>query len=382
MGPWQRDRAWPCTWPAPVPLPATPMLTSNHLLTEEGTGFGLLVRLQGKRGVTTATRGAQLPSWVWGERLPSQRQVSHSPGNPHSSRMASGRGCGDPLPARGATGRRGCGPQCSLGIPGMQSYFWDLLGSPYREQRGCSHGHLSSLIEFLLEARGGCGASSDTVSHDPALSFQPALPPPPPHSPTLRPGLRQHPQHPQPWALARSRPGHRHGPFLGHVPRGPCDAATPPSPHLLLSAHLWEASPRSHLQRLFSNPDGPGTSSPARSPQHTAQGAWHMARSTRRTTRGSMWDLTIEAMSAASLPWGVTTSCSRSPQKLLDGPGTPICSVPDARHAPSRWPPSPAAYQLPSGNPALLIGNRHVLPNLAKALLAKSWGLTVGLKSG
>lgn len=49
---------------------------------------------------------------------------------------------------------------------------------------------------------------------------------------------------------------------------------------------------------------------------------------------------------------------------------------------PTAGPLATAAYQLPSGNPAPLIGNRCILPNLAKALLAKSWGLNVGLKLG
>lgn len=103
---------------------------------------------------------------------------------------------------------------------------------------------------------------------------------------------------------------------------------------------------------------------------------------TQRVARSITGALTIEGIFAASLSERVTTSCSRNPRKIPGAPGTPICSAATAGHAPYRWPPGPAAYQLRGGEPAPLIGKGHILPNLAKALLATSWGLNVALKPG
>lgn len=201
-------------------------------------------------------------------------------------------------------------------------------------------------------------------------AFSHPLPPPPLCSPEFQPGLSQRLRAPVP---------------LGQPcgsPTGPCTAPTPPCRRPPRSAQPREPSAHRHLQRHLGSPDPLGACG-ARcllpywvSPRHAAHGMRHAA-------RGSMRALTIEGISAASLPQGVTTSCSRRPQKLAGAPGTPICRVPAVQRAPSCWPPpAPAAYQLPSSNPAPLIGNGCILPNLAKALLAKSCGLNVGLKLG
>lgn len=171
------------------------------------------------------------------------------------------------------------------------------------------------------------------------LAFSRPLPPPPPHSPKLRPGLSQHPQAPVPLRQL-------HGPSPGHVPWGPCTTPTPPYPRLPQSARPRGPSPHHHLQRCLSSPDPRGVCGaqcllPCRvSAQHAARGMQHAA-------RGSMGALTIEAISAASLPQRVTASCSTSPQKLPGAPGTPICSVPAAWPAPNCWPPGPGSLSAP-----------------------------------
>lgn len=179
-----------------------------------------------------------------------------APGNPCSSgatrapaRMV---GCGE-LPARGPPPAGGLDdavatvPVCSLGIPGTQHYFCDLLGSPYRDQWGHGHRHLSAPIEFLLEARAVCRAGGDAVSHDPALGFQPlsatatsTQPRAPAGADPASPGTRA------PWAAAQSPPG--------HILRGPCATRTPPCPHPTRSARSRELSPHHHLQRHLGSP--------------------------------------------------------------------------------------------------------------------------------
>lgn len=181
-------------WQGLAPLPTAPALTRDHLLAEEGAGFRLLVCLQGKGAgsprLPASCLGAPrtVPPQGCGESpCPAGGHcrvgASHGPQQSPQLRCHPGACEGSGLQAAACPGvhcqpggLRGAGatvPLCSLGIPGTQCYFWDLLDSPYRDQWGRSHRHLSAPIEFLLEARAGCVAGSDAVSHDPALGFQP-----------------------------------------------------------------------------------------------------------------------------------------------------------------------------------------------------------------
>lgn len=250
-------------------------------------------------------------------------------------------------------------------MPGTRRYFWGLLGSLIG-----SRGPWAPVGPDRVSPGGaaGRGAIGRAVSHDPALGFQP-----PPSDARGSAGAEPVSRGSRaPWAAARSRSpprarpaGSLHRPDTSllspaAVSPGAGTTSLPPS-----AERGTSAAPIPRARAVPAAPR-PGSSRP---------GAQRMA-------RGSTGALTIEGIFAASLSERVTTSCSRNPRKIPGAPGTPICSVPAAGRAPRCCPPGPAAYQLRGGDPAPLIGNGHILPNLAKALLATSWGLSAALKPG
>lgn len=104
---------------------------------------------------------------------------------------------------------------------------------------------------------------------------------------------------------------------------------------------------------------------------------WHTARGTQHAARGSIGALTMEAISAASLPRESPPPAAEVTRSSLVSLAPQFVVSPPHGVPPAAGPLAPAAYQLPGGSPAPLIGNGCILPNLAKALLAKSWGLNI-----
>lgn len=216
-------------------------------------------------------------------------------------------------------------------------------------------------------------------------AFSHSLPPPPPRSPELQPGLIRRPQAPAPLGQPHSPPRNTScgDPVLpGHLPA--LTQHGQPGPGNCLPITICEDTLAARFPRAPAVPLGSCSAQhlqPYRiSPWRAAHDTQHAAHGTRHTAAWGLLPLK---------PFLLLPSHRESPPPAAEAPrsslvplapqfvASPLPGVP-----PATGPPATAAYQLPGGNPAPLIGKGRILPNLAKALLAKSWGLNVGLKPG